>query len=218
MLVLISRDWAYVKDERGRIRLEDSDHFVRREIESALKRDIVVTPVLIQGAHMPAAEQLPVEIRDITYRNGFELGHNRWESDVQEMIRRLGLRNREPNRSIVVVPSGVRRHRGALLLCGGLLLSAVGLGVAFVLRTQSSIFDHPTAHNLPLDWCFGPASQCGRPAADAFCRSRGYEHVILYTEEVNVGRTLHPGGWVDMRQHTFSPVRQLCHNSLWVRA
>jgi hypothetical protein len=32
---------------------------VRLEIEAALKRDIVVTPILVQGAHMPAPEQLP---------------------------------------------------------------------------------------------------------------------------------------------------------------
>jgi hypothetical protein len=91
VLVLISRDWANVKDERGRTRLEDPGDFVRLEIEMALKRDIVVTPVLVQGAQMPTSEQLPAEIRDLAYRNGFELGHTRWESDVREMIRRLDL-------------------------------------------------------------------------------------------------------------------------------
>jgi formylglycine-generating enzyme required for sulfatase activity len=91
MLVLIGRNWADVKDEEGRTRLENSGDFVRLEIEAALKRDIVVMPVLVQGAHMPAAEQLPPEIRDLAYRNGFELSHTRWESDIGEMIRRLDL-------------------------------------------------------------------------------------------------------------------------------
>jgi hypothetical protein len=50
-----------------------------------------VMPVLVQGAHMPAAEQLPADIRDLVYRNGFELSHNRWESDVGQMTRRLDL-------------------------------------------------------------------------------------------------------------------------------
>ena len=40
---------------------------------------------------MPAPEDLPAEIRNLAYRNGFELSHNRWESDVQEMVRRLDL-------------------------------------------------------------------------------------------------------------------------------
>src|SRR5271169_5471429 len=89
MLVLIGRNWADAKDEGGRIRLEDPADYVRLEIESALKRDIAVTPVLVQGAHMPAPEDLPAEIRNLAYRNGFELSHNRWESDVHEMVRRL---------------------------------------------------------------------------------------------------------------------------------
>ena len=91
MLVLIGRDWADVKDEEGRPRLHNPGDFVRLEIEAALKRDIVVTPILVQGAHMPAPEQLPADIRDLVYRNGFELSHNRWESDFAEMTRRLNL-------------------------------------------------------------------------------------------------------------------------------
>jgi hypothetical protein len=91
MLVLIDKDWAAVKDEKGQIRLQNAGDFVRMEIEAGLKRDIAVTPILIKGAQMPTAEELPAEIRDLAYRNGFELSHSRWESDVREMIRRLGL-------------------------------------------------------------------------------------------------------------------------------
>src|SRR5262245_53981610 len=91
MLVIIDKDWAAAKDEKGRIRLENATDFVRMEIEAALKRDIVITPVLVKGAQMPAADQLPAEIRDLAYRNGFELSHNRWESDMRELMRRLRL-------------------------------------------------------------------------------------------------------------------------------
>ena len=91
MLVLIGRNWAATKDEGGRVRLENPDDYVRLEVEAGLKRNIVVTPVLVQGAHMPAPEDLPAEIRNFAHRNAFELSHNRWESDVQEMVRRLEL-------------------------------------------------------------------------------------------------------------------------------
>jgi hypothetical protein len=91
MLVLIGRNWVDAKDEGGRTRLENPGDYVRLEIEAALKRNIPVTPVLVQGARMPVAEQLPETIRDFAYRNGFELSNTRWESDVREMIRRLGL-------------------------------------------------------------------------------------------------------------------------------
>ena len=91
MLVVIDKNWVEAKDEEGRTRLKSPDDFVRMEIETALKRDIVVTPILVEGAQMPTTEQLPREIEDLAYRNAFELTHNRWESDVQEMVRRLGL-------------------------------------------------------------------------------------------------------------------------------
>jgi hypothetical protein len=107
MLVIIDKDWAGNKDEKGRRRLENPHDYVRMEIETALKRDIVVTPVLVKGAQMPDAEELPAEIRDLVYRNAFELTYNRWESDVQEMIRRLGLDlpKREGPRPLVTHPT-----------------------------------------------------------------------------------------------------------------
>jgi hypothetical protein len=49
MLVIIDKDWVTVKDEKGKIRLENPSDYVRLEVEAALKRDIVVTPVLVKG-------------------------------------------------------------------------------------------------------------------------------------------------------------------------
>jgi hypothetical protein len=91
MLVLIGRGWVDAKNEAGQRRLEDANDFVRLEISAALKRNIPVTPILVQGARIPAVERLPDDLKDLTYRNGFELSHTRWESDVREMVRRLGL-------------------------------------------------------------------------------------------------------------------------------
>ena len=95
MLALIGRNWIDVKHDSGERRLDDAGDFVRLEIETALRRNIAVTPVLVQGASMPAAHRLPESIRDFAYRNGFELSHNRWESDVREMLRRLDLDEEE---------------------------------------------------------------------------------------------------------------------------
>jgi hypothetical protein len=94
MLVLIGKVWVDAKDQSGHRRLDDPGDFIRLEIGAALKRNIPVTPVLLQGAHMPASEQLPQELKELSFRNGFELSHNRWESDVQEMIKRLALGKR----------------------------------------------------------------------------------------------------------------------------
>ena len=91
LLALIGPNWLDIRDAAGKRRLDDPDDFVRQEIASALKRNIPVTPVLLQGAIMPSQERLPDDLRDLAFRNGFELSHTRWHSDVREMIQRLGL-------------------------------------------------------------------------------------------------------------------------------
>src|SRR6267154_2007772 len=95
MLALIGPGWLDAKDAAGNRRLESATDLVRQEIAAALKRNIPVTPVLLQGAQMPPSERLPDDIKDLVYRNGFELGHSTWESDVNEMVKRLGL-DKEP--------------------------------------------------------------------------------------------------------------------------
>ena len=89
LLALIGRSWLDAKDELGRRRLDDPMDFVRLETASALKRDIPVIPVLVQGASMPRAEQLPPDLAELAYRNGVELTHARWDSDVQVLVKAL---------------------------------------------------------------------------------------------------------------------------------
>ena len=91
LLALIGPGWLEAKDSAGNRRLENPTDLVRQEIAAALSRNIPVTPVLLQGAQMPPPERLPEDIRDLVYRNGFEVGHSSWESDVSEMVKRLGL-------------------------------------------------------------------------------------------------------------------------------
>ena len=90
-LALIGPNWLDSKDVAGRRRLDDPTDIVRLEIATALQRNIPVTPVLLQGASMPAEQVLPDDIKELAFRNGFELSHARWHSDVREMAQRLGL-------------------------------------------------------------------------------------------------------------------------------
>jgi hypothetical protein len=90
-LALIGHNWLDSKDAAGRRRLDDPSDIVRLEIATALKRNIPVTPVLLQGASMPTEQVLPDDLKELAFRNGFELSHARWHSDVREMAQRLGL-------------------------------------------------------------------------------------------------------------------------------
>ena len=89
LLAIIGKNWTSTTDDSGAPRLADPLDFVRLETASALKRDIPVIPVLVHGAHMPKAEQLPADLKDLVFRNNVELTHARWDSDVQVLIHSL---------------------------------------------------------------------------------------------------------------------------------
>jgi TIR domain len=89
LLAMIGKNWLDAKDESGARRLEDAADFVRLETASALKRDIPVVPVLVQGARMPRKDQLPEDLAELAFRNGVELTHARWDSDVEVLIKAL---------------------------------------------------------------------------------------------------------------------------------
>jgi len=89
LLAIIGRNWLGAKDETGKRRLDNPTDFVRLETASALKRNIPVIPVLVHGAHMPRAEELPENLQELAYRNGVEITGPRWRSDVQLLIKAL---------------------------------------------------------------------------------------------------------------------------------
>jgi hypothetical protein len=115
LLALIGPEWLNAADEHGNRRLDNVADYVRLEISAALRRDIAVVPVLLRGAKMPRAEQLPTDVAELSYRNAVELTHPRWKSDVQVLIKALwpsmgsGSKPESPARSVNLDAAGVHR-------------------------------------------------------------------------------------------------------------
>ena len=86
LLAVIGRGWLDSKDSQGKRRLDDPQDFIRLETASALARKVRVIPVLVEGARIPRAEDLPEELRAITRRQALELRDSRWEDDIQALI------------------------------------------------------------------------------------------------------------------------------------
>src|SRR4051794_2677355 len=59
LIAVIGQDWLNATDGKGERRIDDPDDFVRLEIQAALGRDVRVLPLLVQGAVMPSADELP---------------------------------------------------------------------------------------------------------------------------------------------------------------
>jgi hypothetical protein len=89
VLVVIGPRWLEVKDASGLRRIDALNDFVRREIVAGLMKGATVIPVLVQGATMPRAEELPEELRPLSRRQAFVISDGRWDSDVLEFVRDL---------------------------------------------------------------------------------------------------------------------------------
>ncbi|WP_430407648.1 toll/interleukin-1 receptor domain-containing protein [Hydrogenophaga sp.] len=89
LIVVIGDEWLNTTDAAGRRRLDDPNDFIRLETAIALKRNIRVVPVLVGGALMPRAEDLPEELRPLARRQAIEVSHKQWEASTAELIRAL---------------------------------------------------------------------------------------------------------------------------------
>jgi TIR domain len=105
LLSLMGPRWLDAKNEAGHRRLEYPMDFVRLETATALKRGIPVIPVLVQNASMPRPDQLPEELRDLTFRNASVLTHARWDSDTAVLIKGLKrlIDEKKPRRRFIKV-------------------------------------------------------------------------------------------------------------------
>jgi hypothetical protein len=91
ILVVIGLSWATIRDEKGRLRLSDSDDPVRWEVGLALASQRVLIPLLVDQARMPTKGDLPRALRDITTRSGVRLDTGAgFDSSVDDLIQRLG--------------------------------------------------------------------------------------------------------------------------------
>jgi TIR domain len=90
LIALIGRRWMSVADRDGRPRLERPEDYVRLELQTALTSPHThVIPALVQGAEMPASDDLPSPVRSLALRQAVELSDLRWRSDVDRLLRHL---------------------------------------------------------------------------------------------------------------------------------
>jgi hypothetical protein len=90
VLVIIGKQWLTGIDSKGSSaavskptrRLDNPKDFVRQEIAAALTSKTRMIPVLVQGATMPNQEDLPEDLKGLTFHNAIEISDGRWDYDV----------------------------------------------------------------------------------------------------------------------------------------
>lgn len=89
VIVMIGPKWVSIEGSDGKRRIDDSRDWVRMEVSTSLKREIKVVPVLVGGAVLPSAADLPEDLVDLIGRNSRELSDTRWDYDAKELMRHV---------------------------------------------------------------------------------------------------------------------------------
>jgi hypothetical protein len=116
-LAVIGPDWLDAKSPTGSRRLDDPEDYVAVEIAAALRRDIPVIPVLIDGARVPQSDELPEPLKPLVRRHAVEVRNAQFRRDADALAEKVHevLRIKRPRRSV---------HVGL----AALLLGLAGLG------------------------------------------------------------------------------------------
>jgi tetratricopeptide (TPR) repeat protein len=88
-LVIIGPNWLNARDDHGRRRLDNPDDFVVVEIAAALARNICVIPVLVDGAPVPRADELPDAIKPLVRRNAVEVRNTQFGRDAEALVEKI---------------------------------------------------------------------------------------------------------------------------------
>jgi hypothetical protein len=91
MLVVIGREWLHARLPSGGRRLDDPYDFVRLEVAAGLARaDVLVVPTLVERAAMPAASELPDDMRPLARRQAVSVRDETWNADVNRLVALIG--------------------------------------------------------------------------------------------------------------------------------
>ena len=92
LVALIGSRWVDMRDAGGNRRLDNPEDYVRREVAWGLNgkgRRVPVLPVLVEGASMPSAGQLPPDMRPLADIAALELRNRSWPYDIDLLTKEI---------------------------------------------------------------------------------------------------------------------------------
>lgn len=129
VLVVIGRGWIDAAGASGPRRLNDPNDVVRWEIAQFLRAGKRVVPVLVDGATLPLAADLPEDLAALPGRQAHTLSHLNFDNDAQALIASLAGEQRV-SRVLARLEKLVRMGKASVLVA--LLLGAVLLAFMWV--------------------------------------------------------------------------------------
>lgn len=188
----------------GRVRLLEDNDRVRMEIASALRNGLRTIPVLINGAPMPAAEQLPEDIRKLVERNDALVTDRAFDDTVRSLIRSIDAKAARKRLSAPVA---------AMLGASSMILMAIALanlqpylprgGEDPPIDNEALAVEAPIAEASPSPPAGAPAAEPnaatgGKPPPKLKCKvCDAAGHLSIDGFDVSATGTDAPGKWCD---------------------
>jgi len=91
VLVVIGRQWLEARADTGQRRLDEPADWVRLEVQKAIEGGKRLIPVLVGGAEMPDANDLPENIRPLARYQAVKIYPDQFSSGVQMLIQAIDL-------------------------------------------------------------------------------------------------------------------------------
>jgi TIR domain len=104
VLAVIGGGWLSASTPEGARRLLEADDYVRLELSRALLSTVRVVPVLVGGAALPDAADLPSDLQALAQRQTVVLHDETWHQDVDGLLRSLRGEPAAPGRRSRRVP------------------------------------------------------------------------------------------------------------------
>ena len=195
VLVVIGPRWLSAAGDDGRPRLADPQDYVRREVAGALGSGLPVVPVLVGGASLPAAGDLPDELTALARRQAFVLDDTTWHRDVDGLLDSL----------TGAAPGAGRRGRRTLAALGAAVLVAGVVTAAVLLRPDPEGGGDPGGSGDDSSSSAGVLPACPEPDGDtqtlfgpggaAVGRIDGDDGPLEFTITAASARPLGAGRW-----------------------
>lgn len=174
LLALIGPRWLGATDAAGQRRLDNEHDWVRREIARGLARGIRVIPVLLQGATLPSAAELPDDLADLPRRQAVELRDTQFDRDAELLIQHLA-----PSHQLL------NRYRLAI---AALLAALIGVGAYALYPRHQSAPPPAVAAQAPSDTALEWLLRHGLPTHHAGLMKAIYEGNDAIVEQYLLAR------------------------------
>jgi hypothetical protein len=191
MLVLIGPGWLDARDEQGQRRLDNADDWVRLEIAHALRRNITVIPVRINGTELPSKSALPDDIRGLLDHQAISVTMSGFRHDMSGLVRDIrSIRNPGRWRRSAAIAAGLLLFvLLGFVLTRVLMPSAQNAGIASQPRNTSQ---HELWVSRPGEWILYAVNNQAVPYYFQPSSVRTLGDAVVYTARFPLRTTLEP--------------------------